>query len=261
MVKASPVLRCWLLVKEVNDPMLTDKDVVCLVNSILQYLETYGVQHNGAGGIVNSVGELRLIVDLVRLARGGLVINDVGCLSSIVSKFGVSDPNAGDLGFARFRRAVAKVLKALTRVKVNGEPIVDYTPCDDACKTPGVVNLRRSGVGFRCPEVRVETGGARDESGKVDIDNIVRRLTETYGPSYIGFEWAVKKTLKYLEEKGRSRVSDIATDLKGDYMWIVRYLYWLHNERSIPKLVKGVLEELAKEGMVKIEGDTVSLVK
>ncbi len=119
MVKASPVLRCWLLVKEVSDPMLTDKDVVCLVNSILQYLETYGVQHNGVGSIVNSVGELRLIVDLVRLARGGLLMSGVQCLSSIVSKFGVSDPNAGDLGFARFRRAVAKVLKALTRLRLT----------------------------------------------------------------------------------------------------------------------------------------------
>ena len=92
------------------------------------------------------------------------------------------------------------------------------------------------------------------------IDKIVMRLEGKCGPTYIGFECAVKKTLEYLEEEGSAGIPELATALKDEYMWIVRYLYWVYREASIPRLVRCVVEELASEGLVGINGDAVSLV-
>ena len=92
------------------------------------------------------------------------------------------------------------------------------------------------------------------------IDKIVLNLESKCGPTYIGFEWTVKQTLKYLEEKGSAKIIDIAVDLKDDYLWIVKYLYWIYSESSIPRLVRCVVEELAGAGLVRINGGAVSLV-
>jgi len=91
------------------------------------------------------------------------------------------------------------------------------------------------------------------------LDAIILRLEGKCGPTYIGFEWAVKQTLKYLEEKGSAKIIDIAGDLKDDYLWIVKYLYWIYGESSVPRLVRCVVEELASEGLVRINGGTVVL--
>jgi hypothetical protein len=91
------------------------------------------------------------------------------------------------------------------------------------------------------------------------IDRIVTRLESKCGPTYIGFEWAVKKTLEYLQAKGSAKITDIAGDLKDDYMWIVKYLDWKYGEASIPRLVRCVVEELAKAGLVRISGGLVVL--
>jgi len=92
------------------------------------------------------------------------------------------------------------------------------------------------------------------------LDAIVLKLEGKCGPTYIAFEWAVKQTLKYLEEKGSAKIIDIVRDLKDDYLWIVKYLYWIYSESSIPRLVRCVVEELASEGLVRINGGTVVLV-
>jgi hypothetical protein len=91
------------------------------------------------------------------------------------------------------------------------------------------------------------------------LDKIVLKLESKCGPTYIGFEWVVKQTLKYLEEKGSAKIATMAGDLRDDYMWIVRYLYWMYSEASIPRLVRCVVEELAKAGLVRINGGTVFL--
>jgi len=91
------------------------------------------------------------------------------------------------------------------------------------------------------------------------IDRIVTRLEDKCGPTYIGFEWAVKKTLEYLKAKGSAKIATMAVDLKDDYMWVVKYLYWMYGEASIPRLVRCVVEELAKAGLVRINGGTVVL--
>jgi hypothetical protein len=91
------------------------------------------------------------------------------------------------------------------------------------------------------------------------IDKIVLSLESKCGPTYIAFEWAVKQTLKYLEEKGSAMIPELATALRDDYMWIVKYLYWMYSEASIPRLVRCVVEELASEGLVRINGGTVVL--
>jgi hypothetical protein len=44
-------------------------------------------------------------------------------------------------------------------------------------------------------------------------------------------------------------------------MWIVKYLYWMYSEASIPRLVRCVVEELASEGLVRLNGDVVTLAK
>jgi len=265
MVKPSQALRCWRFIKSIGDPRLDGRGAVCIINSIMQYLETYGAQHQGWEGrrFVNSVGVLRLVVDLVRLARGGVLASGFECLGNVVAKFGIGDLNLNDPGFSRFMRSIHMVLKALSGIKVDGEPIIIYTPCDESCKLPGVVSLTKKGVGFRCPEVSVETVQGSGVGGKVitDIDGVVRRLVEKCGPTYIGFEWAVKKTLSYIGERGKVKIDDIVIDLREDYMWIVRYLYWQYSEYSIPKLVRCVLEELAREGLIKLDGDLVSIVK
>jgi hypothetical protein len=92
------------------------------------------------------------------------------------------------------------------------------------------------------------------------LDKIVLSLESKCGPTYIGFEWAVKKTLEYLQSKGSAKIPELATTLRDDYMWIVRYLYWKYSEASIPRLVRCVVEELAKAGLVRINGGTVVLV-
>jgi hypothetical protein len=59
-------------------------------------------------------------------------------------------------------------------------------------------------------------------------------------------------------------------DLWGDVLWIVRNLYWWYGgssiddapklaENTIPRLVKCVIEELASEGLVRLEGNNVVL--
>ena len=93
------------------------------------------------------------------------------------------------------------------------------------------------------------------------LDKIVLSLESKCGPTYIGFEWAVKKTLEYLRAKGSAKIATMAGDLKDDYLWIVRYLYWIYSESSIPRLVRCVVEELANAGLVKINGDVVTLVR
>jgi hypothetical protein len=51
----------------------------------------------------------------------------------------------------------------------------------------------------------------------------------------------------------------LATALRDEYMWIVRYLDWKYSEASIPRLVRCVVEELASEGLVRINSGTVVL--
>ena len=53
----------------------------------------------------------------------------------------------------------------------------------------------------------------------------------------------------------------MATALRDEYMWIVRYLYWKYSEASISRLVRCVVEELAGAGLVRINGGVVALVK
>jgi hypothetical protein len=91
------------------------------------------------------------------------------------------------------------------------------------------------------------------------LDKIVLSLESKCGPTYIGFEWAVKKTLEYLQARGSARIPELATALKDDYMWIVRYLDWKYSEASIHRLVRCVVEELAEAGLVRINGGTVVL--
>jgi hypothetical protein len=91
------------------------------------------------------------------------------------------------------------------------------------------------------------------------LDKIVLSLESKCGQTYIGFEWAVKKTLEYLKAKGSAKIATMAGDLKDDYLWIVRYLYWRYSEASIHRLVRCVVEELASEGLVRINGGTVVL--
>jgi hypothetical protein len=100
------------------------------------------------------------------------------------------------------------------------------------------------------------------------IDAVTFGLTCKCGPSYIGFEWAVKKTLEYIQARGSAKVDDIARDLWDDYMWLVRYLYWLFGggsvgdapklaDRVIPRLVNCVVRELVEAGLARVEGDAV----
>jgi len=91
------------------------------------------------------------------------------------------------------------------------------------------------------------------------LDKIVLKLESKCGPTYIGFEWVVKKTLEYLRAKGSAKIATMAGDLKDDYMWVVKYLYWMYGEASIPRLVRCVVEELAGAGLVRISGDLVVL--
>jgi len=91
------------------------------------------------------------------------------------------------------------------------------------------------------------------------LDKIVLSLESKCGSTYIAFEWTVKKTLEYLKAKGSAKIATMAGDLRDDYMWIVRYLYWIYSESSIPRLVRCVVEELAKAGLVRINGGTVFL--
>jgi len=91
------------------------------------------------------------------------------------------------------------------------------------------------------------------------LDKIVLSLESKCGPTYIAFEWAVKKTLEYLQAKGSAKIPELATALRDDYMWIVKYLYWKYSESSIPRLVRCVVEELAKAGLVRISGGLVVL--
>jgi hypothetical protein len=91
------------------------------------------------------------------------------------------------------------------------------------------------------------------------LDKIVLKLEDKCGQTYIAFEWTVKKTLEYLQVKGSAKITDIARDLKDDYLWIVKYLYWIYSESSIPRLVRCVVEELAGAGLVRINGGTVAL--
>jgi hypothetical protein len=93
------------------------------------------------------------------------------------------------------------------------------------------------------------------------LDKIVLKLESKCGPTYIGFEWAVRKTLEYLRAKGSAKIATMAVDLKDEYMWIVRYLYWIYSEASIPRLVRCVAEELAKAGLVRLNGGVVTLVR
>jgi len=92
-----------------------------------------------------------------------------------------------------------------------------------------------------------------------NIEPIALRLEAKCGPTYIGFEWAIHRTLEYLQDRGSARIPELATALKDDYMWIVRYLYWIYSEASIHRLVRCVVEELASEGLVRLEGNNVSL--
>jgi hypothetical protein len=100
------------------------------------------------------------------------------------------------------------------------------------------------------------------------IDAVTFGLTCKCGPSYIGFEWAVKKTLGYIQARGSAKVDDIARDLRDDYMWIVRYLYWLFGGsnvedaprlagQAIPRLVNCVVRELVDAGLARVDGDSV----
>ena len=73
------------------------------------------------------------------------------------------------------------------------------------------------------------------------IDAVTFGLTCKCGPSYIGFEWAVKKTLEYLNARGSAKVDDIARDLRDDYMW----------------LVNCVVRELVEAGLARVDGDSV----
>jgi hypothetical protein len=93
------------------------------------------------------------------------------------------------------------------------------------------------------------------------LDAIILRLEGKCGPTYIGFEWAVRKTLEYLRAKGSAKIATMAGDLRDDYMWIVRYLDWKYSESSIPRLVRCVVEELAGVGLVRLNGGVVTLVR
>jgi len=101
------------------------------------------------------------------------------------------------------------------------------------------------------------------------IDAVVIGLECKCGFSYIGFELAVKKTLGYIQARGSAKVDDIAKDLWDDYMWLVRYLYWLFGggsvedapklaDRAIPRLVNCVVRELVEAGLARVEGDIVT---
>jgi hypothetical protein len=137
MVRPSPALKCLRLFERIGDPMLSYRDAACLINSIINYLKMY-----------HSVGELRLVIDLVRLAGGGLLVGDFKCLGGVVAKFGIGDLNLNDHGFSRFVSAVSKVLKALA-----SDNIIYYTPCGESCR---VVTLMAGNVLFRCPEASID---------------------------------------------------------------------------------------------------------
>jgi hypothetical protein len=103
-----------------------------------------------------------------------------------------------------------------------------------------------------------------------NIEPIALRLEAKCGPTYIGFEWAIRRTLEYLQDRGSANVSDLTRDLWSDVLWIVRNLYWWYGgssiddapklaENTIPRLVKCVIEELAGEGLVRLEGNNVIL--
>ncbi len=263
MLRVSTNAQCGFIIKRIGDAMLSDREAACLINAIMTYLETQGAQLQGLSQrrIVNSVGELRLVIDLIQVARGGLRLNGAECLREVVARYGIGELNINDTGFARFRATVERVLKALATVKVRGEPIIEFTPCDTSCKVPGVVNLRKAGLGFRCPVIQVSTTGSGVNASKIDVGSIVERLESKCGPTYIGFEWAVRKTLEYLQAKGSAKIATMAVDLRNDYMWIVKYLYWMYSEASIPRLVRCVVEELAEAGLVRLNGDVVTLVK
>jgi hypothetical protein len=132
MVRPSPALKCLRLFERIGDPMLSYRDAACLINSIINYLKMY-----------HSVGELRLVIDLVRLAGGGLLVGGFECLSGVVAKFGIGDLNLNDHGFSRFMRAIHRVLKVL-----EGFGIIHYTSCGAYC---GTVSLMVRGVLFECP--------------------------------------------------------------------------------------------------------------
>ena len=263
MLRVSTNVQCGFIIKRIGDAMLNDRDAACLINAIMTYLETQGAQLQGLPQrrIVNSVGELRLVIDLIQAARGGLRLNGAECLRDIVARYGIGELNINDTGFARFRATVERVLKALAMVKVRGEPIIEFTPCDTSCKIPGVVTLRKAGLGFRCPVIQAGASDSGASEDRIDVSSIVEKLENKCGPTYIGFEWAVKQTLKYLEEKGSAKIATMAVDLRNDYMWIVKYLYWMYSEASIPRLVRCVVEELAEAGLVRINGDVVALAK
>jgi len=91
------------------------------------------------------------------------------------------------------------------------------------------------------------------------LDKIVLNLESKCGPTYIGFEWAVKKTLEYLQSRGSAKILEMAEALREEYMWIVRYLDWKYSEASIHRLVRCVVEELAEAGLVRIKGGLVVL--
>ena len=93
------------------------------------------------------------------------------------------------------------------------------------------------------------------------LDKIVLKLESKCGPTYIAFEWAVRKTLEYLKAKGSAKIATMTGDLKDEYMWIVKYLYWIYSEASIPRLVRCVVEELAGVGLVRLNGGVVTLVR
>jgi hypothetical protein len=137
MVRPSPALKCLRLFERIGDPMLSYRDAACLINSIINYLKMY-----------HSVGELRLVIDLVRLAGGGSLVGDFECLSGVVAKFGIGDLNLNDHGFSRFMRAVSKVLKVLA-----SDNIIYYTPCGESCR---VVTLMVGNVLFKCPETSID---------------------------------------------------------------------------------------------------------
>jgi hypothetical protein len=137
MVRPSPALKCLRLFERIGDPMLSYRDAACLINSIINYLKMY-----------HSVGELRLVIDLVRLAGGGLLVGGFECLSGVVAKFGIGDLNLNDHGFSRFMSAVSKVLKVLA-----SDNIIYYTPCGESCR---VVTLMVGNVLFKCPETSID---------------------------------------------------------------------------------------------------------
>ena len=136
MVRPSLALKCLRMVESIRDPMLGYSDAVCLINSIINYLKMY-----------HSVGELRLVIDLIRLAGGGSLVGGFECLSGVVAKFGIGDLNLNDYGFSRFMSAVSRVLKVLA-----SDNIIYYTPCGESC---GVVTLTGIVV-FKCPGTSID---------------------------------------------------------------------------------------------------------